>query len=79
MRYVAQANVQPTTIAPGSSPQEVGQQLKGFDRLLQVSKLGRCFRTLRVQGTKGGKEGQVEEGSVMLVLNEWMKEAWPFD
>lgn len=79
MRYVAQANVQAATLAPGSSPQEVVKQLKGFDKLLQMSKLGRCFRTLRIEGAKGAKEDEEEERRVMLVMNEWMKEAWPFD
>lgn len=89
-RCIAQCNLEPVRVPLGATLDEATEVLRKLVPLLTTRSVSKCFRTVRVapwkgksasakgKGKEGGSESQ-EGGEVTLVMNEWMREAWPFD
>lgn len=94
-RYVAQRSIEAVRVPSGSTVEEATTILRQLVPLFNLRTVGRCFSTVQVEpwaakakggvkkgakGTKAREKNSSEEGGpVKLVMNEWMRQAWPYD
>lgn len=91
-RYIAQCNMERLRIPDGVTLEEATAMLRRIIPLLTTRGVGKAFRTVRVapwrpkrdaaaqsKGKERADDPQQGGGEVTLVMNEWMREAWPFD
>lgn len=91
-KYVAQSNVVAACVPAGSTVKKANALLCDFVPLFSLHSVARCFRTIEVapwpakaansaqkesKAVRVGEEGGAA-GQIKLVMNEWMKQAWPF-
>lgn len=80
-----QSNIIVTRVPAGSTLEEAAALLRPYVQLFNLRNVAKCFRTIQVAPwklkTKGGKGGGGGSGSgqVKMVMNPWMRKAWPFD
>lgn len=92
VHYVAQSSIEVARIAPGSTVNQANAQLCDYLRLFKLRRMGLCFQTVEVapwkkvrdKAPKGekkkglGEEGEKEGGEIKMIMNPWMRQAWPF-
>lgn len=93
--YVAQSSIEIARIPANSTDEEAITLLRGYLPLLTLREVERCFATISVapwrresdgdERTEEGEEGEdsgvgeSEGGQIRMVMNPWMRQAWPFD
>lgn len=86
-RYIAQCQIKAVPVPVKASTKRVRTILRQLVPLLNHRTVGKCFQTVRIEphiedttetGGDGGKGTAWKKGGeVRLVMNAWMREAWP--